>query len=73
MERWHQKSSELLIEIGRDTVHCQTVSDTKNLLEKVSTAIDQGKEYEQEKMRYISTLAVEVFGWLFPKLGKAAC
>ncbi|CAF1047343.1 unnamed protein product [Adineta ricciae] len=62
MERWHQQSSELLIEIGRDTVCCQTVSDTQNLLEKVSTAIDQGKEYEQEKMRYISTLAVEVFG-----------
>ena len=73
MEQWHQQSSELLIEIGRDTVRCQTVSDTKNLLEKVSTAIDQGKEYEQEKMRYISTLAVEVFGSLFSELGKSGC
>ncbi|UJR28306.1 hypothetical protein I4U23_009551 [Adineta vaga] len=62
IEQWHHQSSELLIQIGRDTMQCQTVSDTKNLLEKVSIAIDRGKEYEQEKMKYISTLAVEVFG-----------
>lgn len=43
-------------------MHCQTDQDAKRLLDKVTTAIDQGKEYEQEKMRHISTLAVEVFG-----------
>lgn len=45
-------------------MHCQNEYDAKNLLEKVSRAIDQGKEYEQEKMKYISTLAIEVFGLL---------
>ncbi|CAF0743307.1 unnamed protein product [Adineta steineri] len=62
MEQWHQESSQLLIQIGRDTMHCQTGYDTKILLDKVSKAIDQGKEYEQEKMKYITTLAVDVFG-----------
>ncbi len=45
-------------------MHCQNEYDAKNLLEKVSIAIDQGKEYEQEKMKYISTLAIEIFGLL---------
>lgn len=62
MERWHHESSELLIQIGQDTMHCQTAADTQGLLDRVSTAIDRGKEYEQEKMKYISLLAVEVFG-----------
>jgi hypothetical protein len=43
-------------------MHCQNEYDAKDLLNKVSLAIDQGKEYEQEKMKYISTLAVDVFG-----------
>jgi hypothetical protein len=53
-----------LIEIGTETIQCQNEYDAKNLIEKVSIAIDQGKEYEQEKMKYISTLAVEIFGLL---------
>ncbi|CAF3636008.1 unnamed protein product [Rotaria sordida] len=62
IERWHQESSQLLIQIGTQIMHCQTEHDAKKLLDKVSIAIDQGKEYEQEKMKYISTLAVDVFG-----------
>jgi hypothetical protein len=53
-----------LIDIGRETMNCQNEYHAKDLLEKVSLAIDQGKEYEQEKMKYISTLAVEIFGLL---------
>ncbi len=53
-----------MIEIGTETIQCQNEYDAKNLIEKVSIAIDQGKEYEQEKMKYISTLAVEIFGLL---------
>jgi hypothetical protein len=49
-------------------MHCQTEHDAKDLLEKISIAIDQGKEYEQEKMKYISSLAIEVFGLFFFKL-----
>jgi hypothetical protein len=45
-------------------MNCQNEYDAKDLIDKVSIAIDQGKEYEQEKMKYISTLAVEIFGWL---------
>ncbi len=53
-----------MIDIGRQTMNCQNEYDAKDLIDKVSIAIDQGKEYEQEKMKYISTLAVEIFGWL---------
>jgi len=53
-----------LIQIGTETIQCQNEYDANNLLEKVSRAIDQGKEYEQEKMKYITTLAIEIFGWL---------
>ncbi|CAF2499044.1 unnamed protein product [Rotaria sp. Silwood2] len=62
IENWHQESSQLLIQIGTEIMHCQTENDAKILLDKVSIAIDQGKEYEREKMKYISTLAVDVFG-----------
>lgn len=62
MERWHQESSQLLLQVGTEIVHCQTEHDAKKLLDRVATAIDQGKEYEQEKMKYIITLAVDVFG-----------
>ncbi|CAF4779618.1 unnamed protein product, partial [Rotaria sp. Silwood2] len=61
IENWHQESSQLLIQIGTEIMHCQTENDAKILLDKVSIAIDQGKEYEREKMKYISTLAVDVF------------
>jgi hypothetical protein len=53
-----------LIQIGTETIQCQNEYDANNLLEKISRAIDRGKEYEQEKMKYITTLAVEIFGWL---------
>jgi hypothetical protein len=53
-----------LIQIGTETIQCQDEYDAKHLLEKVSKAIDRGKEYEQEKMKYITTLAVEIFGRL---------
>ncbi|CAF4812806.1 unnamed protein product, partial [Rotaria sp. Silwood1] len=62
IERWHQESSQLLIHIGTEIMHCQTEYDAKQLLDQVSIAIDQGKGYEQEKMKYISTLAVDIFG-----------
>ena len=62
MECWHHESGELLIQIGTETTQCQNEYDAKRLLDRVSVAIDQGKEYEQEKMKYISTLAVEIFG-----------
>ena len=62
VERWHQESSQLLVRIGRETMQCQTEHDAKELLDRVSRAIDQGKAYEQEKMKFISTLAIEVFG-----------
>jgi hypothetical protein len=45
-----------------ETIQCQNEYDAKKLLDKVSIAIDKGKEYEQEKMKYISTLAIEIFG-----------
>jgi len=54
----------LLIQIGRDTMHCQTAYDAKDLLEKISNIIDQAKDYEQDKMKYISILAIEIFGLL---------
>ncbi len=53
-----------MIQIGTETIQCQNEYDANNLLEKISRAIDRGKEYEQEKMKYITTLAVEIFGWL---------
>ncbi|CAF3449488.1 unnamed protein product [Rotaria socialis] len=62
IERWHQESSQLLLQVGTDIMHCNTEHDAKRLLDKVTRAIDQGKEYEQEKMKHISALAVEVFG-----------
>jgi len=51
-----------LIHIGQNIVHCQNEHDARDLLNKISSAIDQGKEYEQDKMRYITTLAFEIFG-----------
>ena len=43
-------------------MYCQTEDNAKYLLDKVLMAIDQGKEYEQEKMKHINTLAIEIFG-----------
>jgi hypothetical protein len=51
-----------LVRIGADTMHCQTEHDARDLLQRVSLAIDQGKEYEREKMKHITTLAIDVFG-----------
>jgi hypothetical protein len=62
VERWHQDSSQLLVRIGAETMNCQTEHDARDLLNRVSIAIDKGKEYEREKMKHITTLAIDVFG-----------
>lgn len=61
-EEWLKEGSKVLISIARKSSNCKNASEANALKEEVQYFINKGKSEQQERMKKISTLALQLYG-----------
>ncbi|XP_035212204.1 muscle M-line assembly protein unc-89-like isoform X2 [Stegodyphus dumicola] len=61
-EEWLKEGSRLLISVARKSSSCSKESDVENLRKEVQDFLNKGKSKQEERMRKISSLSIELYG-----------
>ena len=64
-EQWMKDGNNLLIDIGRRINQCKSPREVDELVKPMDHFLQEGKPKQEERLRKISELAVELYGKYF--------